>query len=300
MNIREIYQKYVPSGIRNVLWKIGWHIRIFFRFFPQHMETSINCLFHSRDRFENQLIITTTLRNEAGYIREWIEYHKLVGVDKFIIYDNESTDNLKEVLHPYINSGEVVYTFYPGDIRKIQVKLMNETIRKYRNKTQWIALIDVDEFIVPVNHASIPDALKEIAQDLGRKIYALAINWVMFGYSGHQTKQEGLVMENYTKHAGVDAHFKCIINPRKVSHAFIHYAICLFGMPTITERGISVRDGKLQNLCDAGIEKIRINHYYTRSYEEHIPKIKKYLRRLNIPEDEMQIPVFNPEFLSHH
>ena len=284
-----------------MLWNTGWHIRFFFRFFPKHIEATVNYLLHNRDSFENKLIIITTLKNEAGFVKEWLEYHKLMGVDKFIIYDNESSDNLKEVLQPYIDSGEVVYDYCPGDYKILQTKLINETIRKYRNKTRWIALIDVDEFIVPVNQENIPDAISEIEKDLGRKIYALAINWVMYGYSGHRNKPAGLVIENYTKHDGIDPHVKSIINPRAVSHCFVHYAVGLFGLPVeITEKGATVREGKLKNLSGAGIEKLRLNHYYTRSYEEHVQKIKGYHVLFNLQESEMPVPDFDPDFLSHH
>jgi hypothetical protein len=43
--------------------------------------------------FKYYLFIGAIIYNEAEYIAEWIEYHLLVGVQKFYIFDNESTDN---------------------------------------------------------------------------------------------------------------------------------------------------------------------------------------------------------------
>ena len=48
-------------------------------------------------------------KNEASYIKEWLDFHIKQGVTNFIIYDNESTDNFREVLQPYIESGIVIY-----------------------------------------------------------------------------------------------------------------------------------------------------------------------------------------------
>jgi hypothetical protein len=34
------------------------------------------------------------MRNEAFYWFEWIEYHLLVGIERFYLYDNNSMDEL--------------------------------------------------------------------------------------------------------------------------------------------------------------------------------------------------------------
>lgn len=34
------------------------------------------------------------VRNEIPYLFEWIEFHRLQGVDHFILYDDESTDHV--------------------------------------------------------------------------------------------------------------------------------------------------------------------------------------------------------------
>lgn len=49
-----------------------------------------------------KLAICVIVKNEAPYMKEWIDYHRLVGVEKFYVYDNESTDSLLSVLAPYI------------------------------------------------------------------------------------------------------------------------------------------------------------------------------------------------------
>ena len=68
--------------------------------------------------FPHELAIVACAKNEGTYFKEWLDFHILVGVTKFYIYDNESDDNTKEVLQPYIDKGIVEYTYWPG--RKIQ------------------------------------------------------------------------------------------------------------------------------------------------------------------------------------
>ena len=40
------------------------------------------------------LSLTLIVKNEAFYIKEWIEFHRMIGVTHFYIYDNESSDDL--------------------------------------------------------------------------------------------------------------------------------------------------------------------------------------------------------------
>jgi len=46
------------------------------------------------------LSICTIFKNEARYLREWIEFHRLVGVDHFYLYENRSEDDFAPVLAP--------------------------------------------------------------------------------------------------------------------------------------------------------------------------------------------------------
>lgn len=79
-------------------------------------------------KFPQYLSLCAIVKNEAPYLPEWIEFYKLVGVEKFYIYDNESSDNTKEVLKPYIDAGDVVYTYQPGQAQ--QVVAYNDAVKK--------------------------------------------------------------------------------------------------------------------------------------------------------------------------
>lgn len=41
-------------------------------------------------------------KDEAFYLKEWIEYHKKAGVDHIYLYNNNSTDNYLTVIKPYL------------------------------------------------------------------------------------------------------------------------------------------------------------------------------------------------------
>ena len=56
-------------------------------------------------------------RDEAAYLREWVEFHRVVGVERFYLYDNHSVDDHRHALAPYIADGTVVlhdWPLFPG------------------------------------------------------------------------------------------------------------------------------------------------------------------------------------------
>jgi hypothetical protein len=237
---------------------------------------------------EHYLSICVIMKNETEYIEEWIEYHKLVGVEKFYIFDNESEDNLKEILQPYIKQGIVDYISYPGIGR--QSEMYRDCIIKYKNKTRWIAFIDADEFIVPVKKKTLPEFLKDFEEYDG-----IEVNWLIYGSNGHKTKTDGLVMERFKTHApfdfSVNKHVKSIVNPKKVKSTVIaHYFFYLENKVVDSNYNIipyrTIPDEYLQkklklysdDYCKKSLDtmfnktayfdKIRINHYVTKSFEE--------------------------------
>ena len=53
-------------------------------------------------------------KDENDYLPEWLDYHILMGVDRFYIYDNESRISLRESLADYIARGWAVVMNIPG------------------------------------------------------------------------------------------------------------------------------------------------------------------------------------------
>lgn len=274
----------------------------------KHIEVCCNYIIHNRDKFENVISIVVMVKNEGVYIKEWLEYHKLVGVDKFIVYDNNSDDDLKNILRPYIDAGEVDYIFYPktqADFEKkgkkveywaFQAYAYNDAIKKYRNKSKWIGFIDIDEFIVPVKNNNIIDVINEMEKIVmkGKAFVGLAVNWVMYGYSGHREKPEGLIIENFTRNDGIQEDIKSIVNPRTVIQYQVHAALHFFKIEVVNEQG---KKAYIPNISQSSIEKIRINHYYTKSYEEYTQKIIK--SRSGWPKaSKYNLPEYNPDYLS--
>ena len=236
--------------------------------------------------FLYDLAIVAIMKSEAPYVKEWLDYHLLAGVEHFYIYDNDSPDNLKEVLQPYIDKGVVTYIFYPGKAR--QYEAYNEAFRKYRFFCRYMAFIDGDEFLFPKNNKSVSEVIDEVLSDKNN-VGGLGVNMLGFG-SNYQDKADYScgVLERFTRRmsetymppseknpdyfVGV-AQIKTIANPRKIDFFYNpHFPIYLPSIIEISSSGIPTKGADSIPPC---FDKIVLNHYYCKSREEWAAKVMR-------------------------
>ena len=213
------------------------------------------------------LAVCAIAKNEGPYFDEWIEWHHRMGVEKFYIYDNESSDNTREILAPYVESGLVDYVYWEG--QKQQLAVYDDCFERHRLEARWIAVIDLDEFIVPVKDATIPDFLKRF-----ETFSVVEINWLVYGSSGARTKEPGGVMERFRRHSPLchrlNTHVKSIVDPRRVfTMTGCHEAARISGRAA-DSHGVPLKKGFRDREPQQDV--IHINHYAVKSYEEFLSK----------------------------
>lgn len=119
------------------------------------------------------LSVCAIFRNESKNIREWIEYHRLIGVDHFYLYENGASDRYMKVLRPYINRRIITLVPWPNIVDKKEGEalfqwVLSTQVPAYENalnlyakvETKWIVFLDVDEFLVPIDDTSLPKLLE--------------------------------------------------------------------------------------------------------------------------------------------
>ena len=223
-----------------------------------------------KNLFLYDLAIVSIMKNNSLYIKEWLDYHLLAGVDHFYIYDNGSTDNFSEVIKPYVDKG--IVTKLKVDTWNMGIPAYNEAANKFRFQSRYIAFIDSDEFIFPKSKSTIAEIIDEVFGN-NTNASGLGVNWRMFGSNGLEKADftRG-VIDRFTKRAkNVDHHIKTIANPRKIDFFLNpHYAIYFIGAYSVNENG-NIFAGPFNE--DKTSDKICINHYYTKSVEEFQEKI---------------------------
>lgn len=238
--------------------------------------------------------LCTMVRNEAPYMREWIEFHRLVGIEHFFVYDNLSTDDLEEVLQPYRHEG--VATLIPWPHRLAQAPAYTHCLRTFGATTRWVAFVDADEFVFAPGGGDLREALQEFEPYGG-----LAFNYASFGTSGHREKPEGPVIEEYVLRARDDAalpypptlkaphldpsrienyrpvntHVSSFVQPaRTVRCLSPHYCEYVEGACAVDENHLPVAAAFTRGVS---MRRIRANHYWSKSEEECRRKLSRGL-----------------------
>jgi hypothetical protein len=220
----------------------------------------------SGDPPDTYLSVCSIFLNEGPYLAEWLEFHLLAGVERFFLYDHESTDSSREVLAPYVEDGTVVvydWPVYPG-----QVEAFEDCARRHRADSRWIAFIDLDEFLFSPSARPLPEVLRAFEPWPG-----VLVNRPTYGSSGHQQKPTGLVIDSYLLRSNFmrrNRVAKSIAQPEHVDRCIGgHYwtytdghAVDEQGRPAPGARGLS-----------ATFSVLRLNHYITRSRAEYERKL---------------------------
>jgi hypothetical protein len=283
MNLKDIYIRFIPSKLRRLRHIIA--DGLLFRYLVKRKKYLGKTI--KPDDFPYYLVFVAIVRNEAQYIVEWIEYHLLQGAGKILIYDNDSNDNLKEVIAPYVNEGLVEYVFWPSKglhcfgydvpkggwklqqewVAKIQISAYEDAIKRFESVAYWVAFIDIDEFIVPTAKNTVSETLEDFEGEAG-----VALNWLTYGYGGHIEKEDGLVIERFKSHSDhnlkFNRHTKLIVNPRYILQMNAHHADSI-GKKSI----VNTRKKEIETYCmdyPPCHDKMRINHYWTKSFEENL------------------------------
>ena len=157
----------------------------------------------SESRPKPYLSICAIYRDEADYLAEWVEFHRLVGVERFFLYNNFSSDHHLDVLAPYMDEGIVT-------VRDWQV-----TRRRVGSDTRVQRRIEVAPLRLALDRVHRPGRVSLLAQAGSpcptvlseyEEWPGVAVRWAMFGTSGHRTEPPGLVIENYLRGSARQQH----------------------------------------------------------------------------------------------
>jgi Glycosyltransferase family 92 len=235
------------------------------------------------DEYQYDLAIGAIFKDEAPYLKEWIEFHKLVGVDHFYLYDNGSSDDYASVLQPYIDCGEVelfqwpyVGTSWEHWLYEVQAGAYQDCVFRAQGKVKWLAIIDIDEFLTPISNLNVLDVLAEFEAFGG-----VCFNWKLFGHSGlMELEPDKLLIESLVMTAVHDrpTHFgvKSVVRPERVEKCnHPHYMIYKEGFyhvnankePCIDSQGVT---------NGVYYDKLVVNHYWSRTGNYLYKKLQRW------------------------
>ncbi|CAM9477808.1 unnamed protein product, partial [Ectocarpus sp. 8 AP-2014] len=168
---------------------------------------------HQNADASDRVVSCTRTKDRGRYLPEWVAYHWAMGVDEMNIFDDDSVDDTREVLEPFVRAGIVQFQRRHIDPRNATatprsaaMPPLTECVESYRGMhdggdrlaPRWVVLLDTDEFLWAreAGEIGLPEALEARSTTC-----CLQVSTVQHGTSGFSKSPRGLLLENFLTHA---------------------------------------------------------------------------------------------------
>lgn len=205
----------------------------------------------------DKVAIVAIARDERPFLDEWLLYHRLIGVDRIFVYDDDPVPNLQGFLRPHDDYATVVRWYESHPPRKRghqQVAAYRHALAHFLPDFEWVAFIDLDEFIVIERHENLGEFLNSLGD-----APAVALHWHRFGHCGHYEDPKGLVTAELTRR-------KLCPETNRVKN--------ITRCDTIASIG-NVHRCNLKNGSPQTTKIAHVNHYMCRSFERWMSRPKR-------------------------
>ena len=172
----------------------------------------------------DKIAIRAIFKDEARYLLEWLAFHRLIGVNSFVLYDNGSTDGGPELIRRSQFAHHVTLIDWPG---------VGMQIPAYQHFCAYHAakfdlggdLYDLDEFIMPVGGNTIREPLTRRAYSVYSSIL---LQWFVVSAVGTSSPAERAGDRSYTTrlpdNMPSNRHVKPLVRGKAVSTASTYAA----------------------------------------------------------------------------
>lgn len=219
--------------------------------------------------------IASIMKNEGPYIVEWLAWHRLLGVERFFIADNESDDGLSVILTSLAEQGVVNHIVFPTPAKSNpQTMAYQHIVDNYGQEVDWIFFIDADEFI-HTEDSSVD--LHRFISSLDEDVGAVCLNWAIYGSSGRVKAGQGLVTTRFVNRASetqdVNKHYKSLIRTSAISGSVgrsVHHIEMHNKFRRVNTRRENIEfDRRTRGISQSVVwDQLRLNHYVIKSWSE--------------------------------
>ena len=220
------------------------------------------------------LTLIAVVRDQEHYVKEWLAFHRLAGVERFVIMLHKCADETERKIRelPFrddIFIHHVTETSNPS----VQMGAYHWAVRNYGHDSRWLLFIDSDEFFFGTKEDNLPLILERYEEQGG-----LAAHWLNFGHNNQTLRPCRLSIEVFTKRmdgtGGINRVIKCAVQTE-------HLLTLLSPHRQLTVRPIVREHFDALDASDFSTNKpatwdiIRCNHYHTRSMEDWVARCKR-------------------------
>lgn len=242
-----------------------------------------------------KVVICAILRTENRYLEEWLDYHLSLGFDHVYLCDNaESGEEIaEEVVENKVQYQDKVTIFHYYNKHGQQTKAYTECYKERNLDFDWMAFIDIDEFIsFPDNseHKTIKEYLSTMKADV------ILLNWMVYGDNNYLRDDGRGVLERFVKpmpysyspfsifgKAPTNRHVKQILHSGlDVENVCPHVPVLKGNFKVVNADGEPVENQAIQK--DYTFKTCYVKHFVTKSLGEYVnTKVKRGRRVDGLP-----------------
>lgn len=188
--------------------------------FPSVARPGIGSRRNSPKRKTHEMCVCTMLRNQAHFMKEWVMYHKRIGVERWFIYDNNSDDDIDMVIESLQGAGYNITRHLWPWVKSQEAGFAHCALRS-RASCEWVGFIDVDEFFNVRVKGGLHHVIWHYARP-GSNVGEIRTPCYSFGPSGlKKVPQEG-VMVGYTCRLVARERHKSIVRPEVLNQSLVN------------------------------------------------------------------------------
>lgn len=225
--------------------------------------------------------VVLVVKNEVEEIACWLAWHRALGFDACIVFDDHSTDGTWELLNRAARTQDVRLSRTVGRRNAHYYERQEESYRtalaRHRDEFEWLCFLDGDEYLAFPGGDDLGSFLRRFDD-----ADAVAVNWCNYGSNGHVLKPKLLPIEAYTRHGdeqqSVNRHVKSLVRPAKVGPRWrnVH---CFDVAPERYRHadGERVSWGRLPGIMDRppSWTTAKVMHFQCRSMEHFVERLRR-------------------------
>ena len=125
--------------------------------------------------------ICCIVKCENSYLQEWTDYHFNLGFSHIYIYDNNTIDG-EQILSSVADDERVTVIDCRGKLA-YQNAAYTDFYKQYGHEYDWVAFIDLDEFITFSDDSGI-QTMDDFLGRFDSRVDIIHLNWMCFGDNG--------------------------------------------------------------------------------------------------------------------
>lgn len=236
----------------------------------------------------HEFSIAAVFKNESHILEEWLLHYINRNVNHFYLINDNSSDNFMDIINKHTNKITFINNNIVDKFVDRQTLIYEKYLRPILHETEWLAIIDLDEFMYSSTNMEFSSIIKKYEHVAD----CIRVQWRIFGSNGH-IKQPKSVVSGFTKR-------------EKNMHNDWWYVKSMFKTKKLIKFEIhnSKVEGNTITFFDIHNPDLIINHYAVQS-KEYFYKTKVKRRRLcndamNSETSDKEVDLYFKQYLVYY